>query len=128
MLTPTATDLAISKPAPMTTLPPSGAITETAIAQMDSGGLEPAFTADLFSAFLTHERCGRHLYRSVATRTNNPVLRAKYESFGEETHTHVGIYQRLITDMGGDPTYVSPLARCVEMSDSKNLEATFLLG
>jgi hypothetical protein len=30
-------------------------------------GLEPAFTADLLSACLAHERCGVHLYRSAWT-------------------------------------------------------------
>jgi len=128
-LLPTADDGATTKPAEMTAVAPEALVTDDRLAgQMTPVGLNPAFTADLFSAFLTHERCGRHLYRSVAARTNNPVLKARYEQFGEETERHVEIYERLIVAMGGDPFYVSPMARAVELTDSKTLEATFLLA
>ncbi len=45
---------------------------------------------------LTHERCGRHLYRSCESRSNNPVLQAKYREFGEQTERHVEILEGLI--------------------------------
>jgi rubrerythrin len=129
MLTPTALDLATTKAAPMTCAPPPVTVTDELLRQrMADTGLSPTYTADLLSAFLTHERCGRHLYRSVAGRTNNPVLKARYEAFGEETERHVDIYEQLIQVLGGDPAYVSPMARAVEMADSKTLESTFLLG
>jgi rubrerythrin len=129
MLTPTAEDRATAKAVGMTFVRPEHAVTdETLQAQLAPVGLNPSFTADLFSAFVTHERCGRHLYRSVAQRTANPVLQLRYTEFGEETERHVEIYEALITAMGGDPAYVSPLARAVEGSDSKLLESTFLLG
>lgn len=85
-------------------------------------GVNAAFVADLLSAFLTHERCGVHLYKSVAGRTNNPVLKAKYEEFGHETQRHVEILEQLITSAGGNPCYVSPLARAVEGADSHALK------
>src|SRR5690606_10190958 len=72
-------------------------------------------------------RCGTHLYRSVAGRTNNPVLKRQYEHFGEETYHHVEVLEELITSMGGNPMYVSPMARAVEATDSNLLESTFLL-
>jgi rubrerythrin len=128
VLTPTSTDLASTKPAPMTAVPPTGTISDDTLARIVAGGLNPAYVTDLFSAFLTHERCGRHLYRSVAGRTNNPVLKARYVEFGEETERHVAIYEQLIEAMGGDPAYVSPMARSVELADAKTLEATFLLA
>jgi len=129
MLTPTAEDKATSKAVGMTVVRPAHQVTDETLQQrMAPIGLNPAFSADLFSAFLTHERCGRHLYRSVAARTNNPVLQTHYTRFGEETERHVEIYESLISTMGGDPAYVSPLARGVELSDSKLLESTFLLG
>jgi hypothetical protein len=129
MLTPTAEDRATSKAVGMTVVRPEHTVTDEMLAeQIAPVGLNPAFTADLFSAFLTHERCGRHLYRSVAQRTANPVLQRHYTEFGEETERHVEIYETLISAMGGDPAYVSPLARGVELSDSKLLESTFLLG
>jgi rubrerythrin len=89
-------------------------------------GINSAFLADVLSGFLTHERCGRHLYRSVAGRTNNPMLKRKYDHFGEETAHHVDVLEQLITASGGNPSYVSPLARAVEASDSKLLESTFM--
>lgn len=92
------------------------------------GSLNVAFAVDLLSAFLSHERCGRHLYRSVAGRTNNPLLQQRYEHFGSETGRHAEILEELITFAGGNPSYVSPMARAVEATDSKMLESTFLLA
>jgi len=127
MLTPTAEDRATSKAIGMTCVQPEHAVTDAMLRErIAPTGLDPVFTADLFSAFLTHERCGRHLYRSVAQRTANPVLQRHYEQFGEETENHVTIYENLITAMGGDPAYVSPMARGIELSDSKLLESTFM--
>jgi rubrerythrin len=91
-------------------------------------GLDPVFVAGLLSAYLTHERCGLHLYRSVAERTHNPMLKAKYEEFGDQTADHVAILEELIARMGGDPGYVSPAARQTEKMDVSMQEATFLLG
>ena len=68
---------------------------------------------------LAHERCGTHLYRSVAGRTNNPVLQAQYEEFGDETERHVEILEELVTAAGGNPNYVSPAARATEGTDAK---------
>ena len=47
--------------------------------------VDEAFTADLLSACLAHERCGVHLYRSVAGRTTDRESGARYEHFGAET-------------------------------------------
>jgi ferritin-like metal-binding protein YciE len=91
-------------------------------------GVEPAFFADLMSACLTHERCGTHLYRSVAGRTRDPELRARYEEFGRETEHHVEVLEQLVTDAGGNPNYVSPKARAVEAADAHILQTTFLLS
>lgn len=91
-------------------------------------GLNAPFIADILSAMLTHERCGRHLYRSVAGRTNNPMLKRKYEQFGNETEHHVEVLERLIVAGGGDPQYVSPAARAVEGTNTHLLQSTFLLS
>ena len=77
---------------------------------------------------LTHERCGAHLYRSVAQRSNNPVLQRRYIQFGEETAEHVEILERLITECGGNPNYVSAMARAREGADARTLESTFMLN
>jgi rubrerythrin len=96
----------------------------TALAQT---GLAPAFTADLLSACLAHERCGVHLYRSVWARTTIEELRERYEHFGHETLEHVRLLEELITATGGDPMYVSPSARATEKAGAGLVETTYLL-
>jgi hypothetical protein len=95
---------------------------------MPGAGLNGPFLAESMSGMLAHERCGRHLYRSCETRSMNPVLQGKYREFGEETEQHVEILERLIAAAGGDPGYCGPMARAVEVSDSKLLESTFMLS
>lgn len=87
-----------------------------------------AFIADMLSAFLAHERAGRALYRTAAERTNNPMLKSRYQEFGEETEDHIRILEDTIRQLGGNPAYVSPPARATEGMDSKLLESTFLLS
>jgi hypothetical protein len=101
---------------------------EQLAAFMPGSGMNGAFMAELMSGMLTHERCGRHLYRSCETRTNNPILQAKYREFGTETERHVQILERLIASAGGDPGYCGAMARAVEGSDAKLLESTFMLS
>jgi rubrerythrin len=88
-------------------------------------GVDAVYLADTLSAFLTHERCGTHLYKAAAARVVNPMLKSKFEEFGKETMRHVEILEGLITSSGGNPNYVSSMARAVEAMDSKTLEATF---
>ena len=90
-------------------------------------GLDAAFTADLLSACLAHERCGVHLYRSVAGRSTKAELREQYEHFGEETTEHVRLLEELIAGAGGDPQYVSPSARATEKAGAGLVESTYLL-
>jgi rubrerythrin len=128
-LTPTYDTGARSKGSTYVSLPPGRGVDDEMLRGMlPDIGMNTAFVADILSAALAHERCGRHLYRSVAARTLNPFLKSKYETYGAETERHVEILEGLITAMGGDPQYVSPAARATEGSDTKNLEATFLLG
>lgn len=91
-------------------------------------GLDAEFLADLLSACLAHERCGVHLYRSIAGRTTDPSLRERYEEFGEQTEDHVRILEELVQGAGGDPQFVSPSARAAEKGAAGLLESTFLLG
>lgn len=128
VLTPTKEKGAVTKASPVLYGEPDRLVTdqqlEASLALPDS--LNGAFIADLLSAFLTHERCGRHLYRSVAGRSNNPVLKQRYEHFGDETERHADVLEQLISAAGGNPNYVSPMARAVEAQDAKLLESTFL--
>lgn len=91
-------------------------------------GVNAPFVADLLSACVAHERCGAHLYRSVAGRSADAGLRAQYEHFGEETREHVDKLEKLIAASGGDPQYVSASARATEKAGAGLLESTYLLG
>ncbi|HEY3942464.1 MAG TPA: hypothetical protein VGL60_08265 [Acidimicrobiales bacterium] len=127
VLNPTKDTGATSKASPLLYGEPDRLVTDELLAeQLQIDGVNAPFLADLLSAFVTHERCGRHLYRSVAGRTNNSMLKQRYEHFGKETEEHVEILETLITNSGGSPSYSSPMARAVEAQDAKLLESTFL--
>ncbi|HEX7095655.1 MAG TPA: DUF892 family protein [Acidimicrobiales bacterium] len=127
-LTPTYGTGALTLPAPMITAIPERLFTEDmlGVANDRIGGMNGAFLFGQLSMALQHERCGNHLYKSVAARTNNPMLKSRYEEFGNETARHVELLEELITAMGGSPQYVSPAARAIEKSDAGLLESTFL--
>jgi rubrerythrin len=128
-LIPTKASGATAKTNAVISVEPGLVVTNEALAErMALEGANGAFVADLLSGMLAHERCGAHLYRSVAARTTNPDLRRAYEDFGAETTHHAEVLEDLIASLGGDPNYVSPLARSVEATDSKLLECTFLLA
>jgi len=128
ILTPTKDTGGVTKALPGIYAEPELLITDEALgAPLGDTGLNGAFVADLMSAMLTHERCGRHLYRSCEGRTNNPVLQAKYREFGAETEHHVEILESLVVAAGGNPAYVGPMARAVEGTDSAILQSSFML-
>ncbi|HEX5366140.1 MAG TPA: ferritin-like domain-containing protein [Acidimicrobiales bacterium] len=91
-------------------------------------GLNGPFVADLLSDMTAHERGGAALYRSVAGRTNNPVLKQRYTHFGNQTVEHVDVLETLVARLGGDPGYVSPAARATERAALNLVESTFLLA
>jgi ferritin-like metal-binding protein YciE len=129
ILTPTAATGARTAPAEMTYVNPAHLLPpeeqEAFLAETDLNG---PFVADLLSDMLAHERCGAQLYRSVAGRTNNPMLKRQYDHFGEETVQHVEVLETLIGQLGGDPHYVSPAARATTKAATGLLESTFLLS
>jgi len=117
-----------SKPLDAVYVPAEAQVAPVSDKQLAEAGLDVAVLFDLLSACAAHERCGTHLYRSVAARTNSAELREKYEHFGAETLEHVELLEELISSAGGDPSYVSPAARATEHSAGALLESTFLLG
>jgi rubrerythrin len=94
----------------------------------DEAKVNSIFFANLLSSFAAHERCGLHLYRSVARMTQIEAWRVKYEEFGKETENHIEILSDLIEEMGGDSMYVSPSARMTEFMDTKLMEPILLAG
>lgn len=118
-----------AKPAPMVAIDPERLMLDEDLAAMADGtGLNGPFVADVLSDMLMHERCGFHLYRSVAGRSNNPMLKRKYEEFGAQTEMHIEVLEELITTLGGDPGYTSPISRATEKLNFGALEGSFMLS
>jgi rubrerythrin len=129
ILTPTKNTGATAKANDVLYVEPQSTVTDEALAtELSIEGADAAAVADLLSACLTHERCGVHLYRSVAGRSTDAMFQRRYEQFGAETEHHVEVLEGLIAAAGGNPSYVSPRARAVEASDTKLLESTFLVA
>jgi len=83
---------------------------------------------DKLSEFLMVEQGGLKLYRVVAARATDPVLRQRYEEFGQETAKHRAVLIRLIQQLGGDPSYVSPTARMAAVKGDALLETALKAG
>jgi rubrerythrin len=117
-------------PLSMVVCQPARALTSDELSEqlLPGSGLNIPFIAGTLSAFLAHERAGASLYRVAAEHSENPMLVEKYAELGRETVTHIGIYEQLITDLGGDPHYVSPAARMTEQLGAKLLEGPVLLA
>lgn len=114
----------------MTIAEPERQVTESQLsdaATLDSG-LNVPFILGALSAFLAHERAGATLYRVAEEHSTNPMLTSKYKEFGAETVEHIDIYEDLVRSLGGDPNYVSPVARMTEQFGSKLLEGPVLLA
>lgn len=128
ILTPTAAAGARSVPQEMTYVDPVRQVVPDELDEfLADTDLNGPFVADLLSDMLAHERCGAQLYRSLAGRTNNPLLKRQYEHFGDETVEHVAILEQLVDRLGGVPGYVSPAARATTRAGTGLLESTFLL-
>jgi len=81
---------------------------------------------DKLSEFLMVEQGGFQLYTVLAERTQLPELRARYEEFGMETSRHREILASMIAKLGGDPGYVSPLARVAQIRGDQLLNVMLL--
>lgn len=125
-LHPTKRHGATAQPGRLLYVDPGALATEPQVAGLAE--VNTPFLFDVLSAKLAHTRCGRHLYRSVAGRSANPVLVAKYETHGAEAESDVESLEEAVTVLGGNPCYVSPAARAVEAMDTAILESTFMLG
>jgi hypothetical protein len=117
----------VAKASPEVTVPPDRARATESLAGFAGGQLNPPFLADFCSAVLTHAQCGRHLFRSVAGRTQNLVLKRRYEQVAEQAERTILRLQELLPRLGGEPGYISPSARATEKLDQGALDATFIL-
>lgn len=82
---------------------------------------------DKLSEFLMVEQGGLQLYRVAASRCTDPLLRDQYLTYAQETLQHRELLVRLIEQLGGDPSYVSPTARLAQAKGARLLELSFLI-
>jgi hypothetical protein len=113
----------------MVTVPPDRLVQDVNLKEFAVGsGLNGPYLADQFSAFITHERMGIDLLRTLRSRSDNPVTRSRYSDLEGETRQAVESWEQLIHKLGGNPQYVSPAARMVEALDEKVIESLALSG
>lgn len=117
------------KPGPMITEVPRRAISDEQLAHFGQGtGLNGPFLADQLSAWVTHQRMGANLLRTLEARTSNPVLQGMYVALRKSNDTAIQSWERLIGQLGGNPQYASPPARMQEGMDAKIVESLLLPG
>lgn len=117
------------KPGPMITVVRERSISDEQLGHVGQGsGLNAPFLADQLSAWITHQRMGGNLLRTLEARTSNPVLQAMYVALLKSNNTAIGAYERLIDQLGSNPQYASPLARMQEGMDAKITESLLLSG
>lgn len=120
---------ATTKPGPMTTVVPALLITDDQLEHISGdSGLNGPFLADLLSAAVTHERMGINLCRVLQAQSANPTMLPMLKALMADTEVCIGLHESLITDLGGNPQYASPLARATEGMDSKLIESFLLIG
>lgn len=83
--------------------------------------MEQQVLLDKLSEFLMVEQAGAQLYTVAAERTHREDLREQYLEFGKETEHHREVLIRLIEQLGGDPNYVSPMARVAQIRGQQML-------
>ena len=89
--------------------------------------MERQVLLDKLSEFLMVEQGGLELYRVAASRCQKPELKQRYEEFGRQTARHREVLTRLIEQLGGDPSYVSPTARAAQVKASKLVESALIV-
>lgn len=113
----------------MTVAPPDRLVTIEALQKLgEAANLNGPFLANLLSAFTQLERDAVHLYDVLAKRTTFDAWRERYEAFGKNSLDHIRIYEELIVNLGGDPQFVSPMARMCEFKNSKLLDTLLVSG
>lgn len=120
---------AVAKPGPMMVVHPERAITDEQLAEVATGsGLNGPFVADLLASCATHERTGVSLFRSLEARTDNPMAKSKFNTFGDHALEAVRIYDQLLETVGVPVHYASPPARLTEAIDTRMMSAFLLTG
>jgi hypothetical protein len=109
------------KPGPMITAVAERTATDEQLAAVGRGtGLNGPFLADQLSAWVTHQRMGGNLLRTLEARTSNVVLQGMYVALKKSNDRAIGAWESLIGELGGNPQYASPPARMQEGMDARS--------
>src|SRR3954471_12045499 len=76
--------------------------------------MEMQILLDKLSEFLMVEQGGLQLYKVAQGRAIDAELKRLYGQFAEQTSHHREVLIRLITAVGGDPSYIGPTARIAQ--------------
>jgi hypothetical protein len=90
--------------------------------------MDTAALLDKLSEFLMVEQGGLELYRVAAARCRSEELAGAYETLSGETARHREVLVGLIEDLGGDPSYVSRMARLAQAKNAGLIEAPLRAG
>jgi rubrerythrin len=66
------------------------------------------------SEFLAVEQGGKKIYQRALQMARDPEVQKKFQIFYEQTIKHEEILSRIIRELGGDPTWMSPTAQLAE--------------
>jgi rubrerythrin len=79
-----------------------------------SANVNRTLLMEKLSEFLAVEKGGVKLYQLAIQQVRNPDVLTRFREFYEQTRKHVDILTRVISALGGDPTYMSPGAKVAE--------------
>jgi len=77
---------------------------------------------DTLSAVYIHEHNGVQLYQQYSQQAKSEEIKQTWQSFGEQTRVHEQVAERCINALGGDPQYMSPVAKDVDKIDKTMLK------
>jgi rubrerythrin len=79
-----------------------------------SANIRRSLLMDKLSEFLAVERGGVKLYEIAIQQVSDAEVLNRFREFYQQTRKHVEILSRVIANLGGDPTYISPGAKTAE--------------
>jgi rubrerythrin len=98
-------------------------VTERIRDYLTSTTIKHAQLMSMLSEFLAVEQGGQKLYQKALAQVRDPDVVKRFQTFYEQTVKHEQILTRIISELGGDPTRISPTAR-IAASKAQELLAT----
>lgn len=102
-------------------------IIEKAEDYVSSASVSRELLRDKLSECLTVERGGLKLYERALQIVTDPDVSMKFREFREQTRNHESVLIRVITELGMDPSYMSPTAKLAKRK-AESLLSTMASG